>query len=615
MERVAIYNRCSTEEEAQVNALAIQAEESREIAIRKGWLITAQYIESESGTTTRKRTEYQQMLTDMEEDLFDIVMIKSIDRLMRSAKDWYLFLGKLTEYGKRLYLYIDNKFYSPDDSLLNGIKAILAEEFSRELSKKIKNAHHRRQEKKTGLNITQPMFGWDKLSSSTYVLNKEEAYWYRLAFTMAEEGKGFYSIANYMYEQGVRGKKGKRIADVQWRKMIYSPRAHGTVVQHTEEYDFEKKCKVKIPPEEWIYMENALPPIVSKEYQEAVLVKIAERTVKCKFKDYTRDLSRVGLYPLSNKLYCGVCGQKYYRTQFSTTAGVLKEWKCSTALKNGRRATNWHGCDNWNVREDVLLQLVESGCRKQYDSLFGEQHNLAAQIMGLVKEVIQQEADTAKLPGLKKEWAQISKRKKILLEKLLNEVISDEEYQSMQKELTDRLHSLSLRMQDIEVKQASYNDCEDRMRRIQKALEEGEIIRQAQNREFLQTIDKIIIRPDKKIEIRLKTFTIILDYIYQDRYTQKRRDKNRQILELFRQNPNMTLREVAQILGEREGYVRTCVKQLKEMGKLKYQRAEKGKSGEWEKEKKQDIGMCENGKRRASAGKWVVIESEFHNCL
>ena len=177
--RVGIYNRCSTEEEAQKNALAVQAEESREIAQKKGWMIAAQYIESESGTSIKNRTEYQRLLEDMEKDSFDIVMIKSIDRLMRSAKDWYLFLSKLTDNNKRLYIYLEDKFYTPEDSLISGIKAILAEEFSRELSKKIKNSHNRRQElhrqnKAAGLNITRPMFGWDKIEKDKYVVNERE---------------------------------------------------------------------------------------------------------------------------------------------------------------------------------------------------------------------------------------------------------------------------------------------------------------------------------------------------------------------------------------------------------------------------------------------------------
>ena len=149
-ERVGIYNRCSTEEEAQMNALSIQAAESREIAQEMGWSIAEQYIESESGTTSERRMEYRKLLEDMEREKFDIVMIKSIDRLMRSARDWYIFLDKLTRNHKRLYIYMDHKFYTPDDSFITGIKAMMAEDFSRELSKKIKHAHEGRQKNKSG---------------------------------------------------------------------------------------------------------------------------------------------------------------------------------------------------------------------------------------------------------------------------------------------------------------------------------------------------------------------------------------------------------------------------------------------------------------------------------
>ena len=163
MERICIYNRCSTEEENQKNALEIQAQESVEIVeCHAGWQIIDQFVESQSGTTSAKRSKYQQMLACIEQKKYTIVVIKSIDRLVRNTKDWYLFLDCIVRNNTRLYIYIDNKFYSPEDSLITGIKAILAEEFSRELSKKIKNAHKRRQTNKSGYNICSEMFGWNK---------------------------------------------------------------------------------------------------------------------------------------------------------------------------------------------------------------------------------------------------------------------------------------------------------------------------------------------------------------------------------------------------------------------------------------------------------------------
>ncbi len=275
--RVAIYNRCSTEEEAQRSALLVQVEESVELAKKLGWIVSAQYIESESGTSSKKRKEYQRLLADMHTDLFDVIMIKSIDRLMRSARDWYLFLDQMNQCKKRLYLYIEGRFYEPEDSLITGIKAIMAEDFSRELSKKIKNSHRRRQEKKSGLNISVPMFGWDKIEKDRYRINEAEAKAYREAFAMAEAGDSFYHIANVMYEKGVHSKNGKRISDSAWRGMLYAPRAHGTVILHQYEYDFERKCRVRLDEREWIYIDNALPAIVTKEYQESVIAIIQKR--------------------------------------------------------------------------------------------------------------------------------------------------------------------------------------------------------------------------------------------------------------------------------------------------------------------------------------------------
>lgn len=58
--RCAIYNRCSTTEEAQNRAIETQAAESVEIVQALGGVICCQYIEQESGTTTKKRTQYGQ---------------------------------------------------------------------------------------------------------------------------------------------------------------------------------------------------------------------------------------------------------------------------------------------------------------------------------------------------------------------------------------------------------------------------------------------------------------------------------------------------------------------------------------------------------------------------
>ncbi|MDE6202708.1 MAG: recombinase family protein, partial [Lachnospiraceae bacterium] len=440
MERVGIYNRCSTEEESQKNALASQVAESREIALKMGWDIVEQYVESETGTVAYKRGEYQRLLSDMEKGRFDIVMIKSIDRLTRCARDWYFFLSRLTENGLKLYLYIEGKYYTPDDNLISGIKAILAEDFSRELSKKIKNAHRRRQEKKSGCNITCEMFGWNKTAKDTYEINEQEAEYYRTAFALAKEGKGFYSISNIMYGLGARGKRGNKISEVQWRKMLYTPRAHGTMILNQKSYDFDRKKYVQVPRERWIVMENALPPIVSREYQEEVIQilqlraaespcgnsrrKDAEREKepetaedgKRKLAPGDRKLLMKGKYPLSRKLVCAECGKFYYRTRQTFRQGERIVWKCSTFLAEGRggREAGGAGCGNIHLAEEGILQGIQEAFMEKTSFGREECRVLEKETVKVLKKALHPQNSQGSLAVCEKEYKKLAAKKDML---------------------------------------------------------------------------------------------------------------------------------------------------------------------------------------------------------
>lgn len=587
MKKVGIYNRCSTEEEAQINALAIQAAESRERALAKGWEIVDQYIESESGTTIHKRSEYQRLLDDMETDKFDIVMIKSIDRLMRSAKDWYIFLDKLTQNQKQLHIYIEDKFYTPQDSLITGIKAILAEDFSRELSKKIKNAHRRRQEKKTGLNITGPMFGWDKVGKDVFEINKGEADAYRLAFELAKEGKGFYSIANIMYARGVRSKRGTRISESQWRKMIYASRAHGTVILHTYEYDFETKKKVPVPQDEWVYVENALPPIISKEYHMEILEILSARTIANKFVNYTRDMSNVGMYELSNKLYCATCNAVYYRVSYGSGSNKTVEWKCSNALRMGRKTVhNPEGCNNLNLAEESVMELLNNTYKPHYEVLFGREEVLVDDILTVIRKIISQTGREDNLTGLQKTLERLQKRKKVLFDKLLNEVIDDVDFKDANLELSEKILKLQDEINSIKSYGNEYNDLEQRLSQIKESLQEG-ILDKAKCKALIRNIDKVIVCPDGMLKISFdKLFDVDVKYISESKATKKREKINRQIISFFRENPHALLKDIPDALFVSSSYVNASIKMLKEQGLIRYER----------------YGN--------HTGKWIVIEAD-----
>ena len=166
--RAVFYARVSTAEEEQLNAIELQIEENRGCIEDHGWKLVGEYIDrSKSGTMVKGRDDYQRLYEDLYEDLFDIVVIKDQERLQRNTLDWYLFINRVVQTGKLLFMYMDGKFYSPDDALITGVRAIIAEEFSRNLSKKLHNYHDHRIEKarqgqEIALQGSGNVYGWDK---------------------------------------------------------------------------------------------------------------------------------------------------------------------------------------------------------------------------------------------------------------------------------------------------------------------------------------------------------------------------------------------------------------------------------------------------------------------
>lgn len=572
MEQVAIYNRCSTEDELQMNALAIQAEESAEIVRnRKDWNLVEQFVESQSGTTARKRTQYQRMLAGIEEGRFTIVVIKSIDRLARNVKDWYLFLDCMVRNQVRLYLYLEGKFYTPEDSLITGIKAILAEEFSRELSKKIKNSHKRRQEKRSGYNITREMFGWNKIDTDVYEINEEEAYYYRVAFELAEKGYGYRRISNQLYEMGARNKKGLKIGEVQWRKMLRTKRAHGTVVIHTEEYDFETKKKRKLPECQWITIENALPPIISEEYHRRVLAVLDERAGKS-YQACSARPKHVGHYDFSGKLICGECGKNYYRFVSHYSTGEQVDWKCSTAIREGTR-----GCGNIRVEEAELYRLLEDA--------YGRQNLVGVECRDeIVKDVerILQKTLTARIGEgekqlLERKLQRLNAGKHKLMKSWMENLIEEDEFKEYHERLKQDIADVEAKLESINAQDKEYIDYGARIYRIKDVLRTEHIIERAWCRECIPYIDNITVYSDGRLELRQSDEKASVEMYYRrvGKGEKRRRQERNTVLEYLRERPDSTLSQMAKDLEWKASKVYARVRELKDEGVVTYEKAER----------------------------------------
>lgn len=504
--RAVIYNRCSTEEEAQRDALAKQVRESRDCVSKAGWELVDTYVEARSGTTSKGRNEYNRLYQDLDSDKFDIIVIKSQDRLMRNTKDWYLFLDRMQRNHKRLYMYLECKFYTADDALVAGIRAILAEEYSRELSRKINNAHRNRQREGKSFVFTNRTYGYKKMPDKSIVIDEAEAEMIRMIFSLSAGGYGTHCTSEILYQNGYRNHEKKRLSPSLIRNIIRNPIYKGTVVQNRQHYDFESKQVCKNPPSEWILHENVLPPIVEGELFEKANRELDRRRQEKKRGGLSSEAGRPGKYELSGKLVCGLCGNPFYRVMRRNKSGRVTEWKCSNYLHNGRKDPGMRrdgirktqkqegtGCDNVHLEEGRLSAMLEQLYCQRYRDPQRQRACLLTETMAILRRVLEEKDFHSGKDRLAQEQDRIIRQKRILLDKLLEGVISDGDFRLKNEELA----SAEARLEEQRQMEDGACHSEETGRRMEMIREklEGSVIRQAQIAEMMETISRITVFP------------------------------------------------------------------------------------------------------------------------
>ena len=615
MLRAVTYCRCSTEEESQKDALQQQVIESRKSVQQQGWTLVDEFIEARSGTTTAKRNEYNRLYEQLQTDQFDIVVIKSQDRLMRNTKDWYLFVDRLVNNGKRLFMYLEQKFYSADDALITGIKAILAEEYSKELSKKINNAHFHRQRDGGTFILPSQTYGLKRDENGEIVIVEEEAEAIRIMFFLCRS-MGCNSIEHYLEENGIRDRNGKAYKEEAIRRIIRNPIRYGTVIQNKRHFDFQTKKMIRMPADKWIVHKDAVPAIVSESEWKAANEAMDNRAVANNQKKYFPRGNNPGKYQLSGKIRCGECGSPFYRRYRKRYKDkkLIVEWKCQRYVQNGRNQddlrrekirtvnlTPGQGCDNIHLDEERLFQLLERVSEQYYNGIELDYAGITEKMMKILTEVLAQNDSVKQKKQIQKEKFRYEQQGSKLLNKLLDEVISDDDYKRKKQEIDQKIEKLNLKLGKLKDAEAAQMILEQRLDTIRKRLE-GDTIKKATVAEMVDSIDTILVFPTKlvityKPEKVLGVDSSVLDSIenatqqMEDRlqievpfeedflYATKKEAQRQRIVDYMIDNPKITARQIAELEQISLSASNARIRKLKQQGKIRFEGS--GGRGQW----------------------------------
>ena len=597
--RVAIYNRVSTEKKVQMEALDVQVAYTRKLVEDNHLTIVDQYIEPETGTEAEHRLEYQRMLRDIKADRIDLVVVKCSDRLCRDQAEWHNFVKLHLQKKFQLYFYLDDHIYDHErDDIKYSVQAIVDAEQSKITSKKIRDIHSNRQIYATGpkaLHICRPLYGWDRnvefIDENTkrvwWTVNEKEAAELRYALSLVEQGIGFYRLANIMYDRGVRSKgttgyhkmPSVRIAANTWKKMLTSPMLHGDCILHKEVSNFYTKERVKLPQEDWIYKENVIPPIVSREYHEKIVQIIDARRFQmgcCK--------GLAGTYKWSNRLVCANCKKPYYRMHYDLHSEKVIIWKCSEQFQRTRSA-----CDNMVIAEKELEKQLAAALKEKYAYLFHISSGLINDTIHTIEKALCSSDNGKKLKALEAQRELILRNKDVLFHKLMNGVISDEDFGIYKDRLEKELRELEEKIEGQKDGEKSLADQYQRLQQIRDTIQNRnydeqaileilygcvEIIEIHNNGEMDVTMSKELMRSKFElyniVESDYSLFHFSFTYKKETIYDRNRKAYNEKVLELIRSEKYITIPQMAERLGNTYSYTWHSIQQLKEQGRIVY---------------------------------------------
>lgn len=463
------YARVSTEEEKQINALEKQCADLKDCITLNNWKLVDTYIdEGKSGTSTRKRDEYARLFNDLDTDKFDVIVIKSQDRLMRNVKDWYIFVDKLVSNNKKLFIYMENSFYKTDDSLITGIKAILAAEYSRDLSKKLNNAHKRREHEGSSVMTNGTMIGYDQINGEL-VINENEAKIVRLVYELYLNGDSIKTICKKLEDMNILNANNKRYGVSTIRRMLRNEKYKGTMICNKFHKDFDTKKIIKNDKSEWIIHENRIPIIIEESDWDKVQALMNSKSYSDQ-NGLLRGKKESATEPLRQKLICGECGANFGIYNVKKHNGAYtKKCMCRNFAVNGRIGIGQDkelGCNMPNISYDKLkcaildiIDIMNINPKEIIEKIneHRDNTNISEQLSYLNK--------------INNDIAKNKKQRELLLDKFLEGVVADDIYNAkMQKLENDLERMVNQRNQlekDINRKQVTEKEFEEIYKRIQ----------------------------------------------------------------------------------------------------------------------------------------------------
>ena len=506
MLRVAAYCRVSTDKDDQKNSFEGQKSYFESyIKSNPDWeLINIYADEGISGTSTKKRKQFNNMISDAKNGKIDRIITKEVSRFARNTVDTLQYTRDLKALGVGVFFINDNIYTLDGDGELRlTIMASIAQEESRKTSERVKWGQRRRMEQ--GVVFGCNILGYH-LENGNLTVNEEEAQLVRHIFNKYLDGKGLRIISKELQAEGYKTKNGNS----EWtnkaiRTILQNEKYVGDLLQkktittdfltHTKKYNNGE--------EEMVYIRDHHEPIIDRKTFDFV-----QSEFKRKSEIYKHDKSKhSNRYAFSGKTKCGYCGRRYVaHFQKRKNGSKRKMWYCYNNVKNGTlHEVNGEmiGCNNKSIGNDVL----ESAVLQTLNEIALNKQEIISKITKIINEVIRKR-EQKQYDFKKTEQAieQLEAKKLKNIDAYYDDKITETDFKRLSEQYQNEIDKLHNEINAEQEKAVAIENKDNLIKEICMTVNQLVYFEKFDDSVAKEVLEEIIVYSKSNIEVYLKGF-------------------------------------------------------------------------------------------------------------
>ncbi len=485
--RTCAYCRVSTDNEDQKTSYDSQRIHYKNmIEENPDWEFVGIYAdEGITGTQTKKREQFNQMMSDALSGKIDLILAKSISRFARNTVDTLNCVRLLREHNVDVYFEKENiHTLGLSNELFLTLYSAFAQAESESISENVK-AGVRMKMKRGELVGKYAPFGYlyDKEKDIIYPdESKKDIVTY--IFEEYSKGVGFRTIALNLNSLGIPSPSNLKWCHASVRRIIINEKYVGdlkTGKYYTENVLTHKK-KVNYGEKEQYFTSNHHKSIISRELWDKCqeILTIRSKIIK---PDGNRDkFSRK--YTFSSKIFCGICGERFIRRSYKIRSNnKVAYWIC-------RSHRNKIECSNLiHYKQEELEDIFVIA----YNKLFQDSNKYINSFMKKVNEVINEKQDNLNHKKIQDEISKLENKLSNLIDLQLDSSISKEILNQKSFEITNKIKEYEQQLKDTQDIENTRKQKLEQIDKISNTLKHYKGLTKFNEEVFNSLVDKIII--------------------------------------------------------------------------------------------------------------------------